>query len=107
MCSFVFTYAKIRVSHEAAHLKDGRVAALKEEEDDGDDSSLVSQDDDEEDGYEPAAKRPDLDLDEDSNMSAELKSRRPLPLRQVRQVPDDEKGILKESLMYIQRKLQA
>ena len=80
------------------------MAALKEE-DDGDDSSLVSQDDDDEDGYEPPAKRPDLDLDEDSNMSGDMRARR--PLRQVRQTPEDERGILKESLMYIQRKLQA
>ena len=85
-------------------FKDGRVAALKEEDDD-DDSSFVSQEEDEEDGFEPPLKRPDLDLDEDSNTSQELKPRR--ALRQVRQVPDDEKGILKESLMYIHRKIQA
>lgn len=92
---------KKKKKDRSKHAEDGRVAELKDEEDDDDYS--VSQEEDDEDNYEPPVKRPDLDLDEDSNMSQELRPRR---LRSVDKVPNDERGILKESLLYIQKKLQ-
>lgn len=81
------------------HYEDGRVAELR---DDDDDSYSASQEEDD-DSYEPPLKRPIFDLDEDSNTSQELRPRRvPVPLIDN----SDEKGILKESLLYIQKKLQ-
>lgn len=80
---------------------DGVRPEAREIQDEEEDMSQSQEEEEEEDVYEPAIKkRRHLDFDEESNSSQDVQ-----PLRSV-EGKDDERGILKESLLYIHKNLQ-
>ncbi|KAL4233992.1 Bromodomain containing protein 7 [Mactra antiquata] len=90
------------------HTEDESVKEETEENNDEEEDFSVSQEEDE-DTYEPPAKRALLDLDdelgEESNSSQDIQPPR-RSVRQVVEVKEDTKGVLRECLLYIQKYLQ-
>ncbi|XP_053402516.1 bromodomain-containing protein 7-like [Mercenaria mercenaria] len=85
------------------HTENDSVKAETEENNEEEEDFSVSQGE-EEDTYEPPSKRALLDIDDESNSSQDIQPRR--SSRQVAEVKEDTKGVLRECLHYIQKHLQ-